>query len=79
VLIRILDGQTTGYEKSPTEEHMAHCLHCLESWVALREVNYLRRVTAPLPSADVKGFLSSLPMESPTSTSPPLFKRLFSR
>jgi len=79
VLIRILDGQTTWYEKSPTEEHMARCLHCLESWVALREVDYLRRVSAPLPSADVKGFLFSLPMKSPTSTSPPLFKRLFSR
>jgi hypothetical protein len=78
VLIRILDGQTTWYEKSPAEEHMARCLHCLESWAALREVTYLRRVTAPLSLPEIEPFLASLPMET-AAASPPLLKRIFGR
>jgi hypothetical protein len=77
VLVRILDGQTTWYEKSPAEEHMANCLHCLESWVALHEVTYLRRTMAPLPFAEVKPFLACLPIAA--AASPSLLKRLFSR
>lgn len=75
-LIRILDGQTTWYEKSPAEEHMANCLHCLESWVALREVTYLRRVTAPLPLDEIEPFLVSLPIET-TAASSSLLGRVF--
>lgn len=77
VFIRILDGQTTWYEKSPAEEHMARCLHCLEFWVALREVSYWRRVATPLSSADVKGFLLGLPIDLAVRPSS-LLKRLFS-
>jgi len=79
VLIRILDGQTTWYEKSPAEEHMARCLHCLESWVALREVTYLRRVTAPLPLPEIEPFLASLPIGMAAAASPSLLKRIFGR
>jgi hypothetical protein len=78
VLIRILDGQTSWYEKSPAEEHMANCLHCLESWVALREVTYLRRVTAPLPLAEIEPFLASLPIEA-TAAPSSLLGRIFGR
>ncbi|MBZ5542447.1 MAG: hypothetical protein LAO07_02060 [Acidobacteriia bacterium] len=79
VLIRILDGQRTWYEKSPAEEHMARCLHCLESWAALREVNYLRRVTAPLPFADVELFLACTPIGTAAAASPSLLKRFLGR
>jgi hypothetical protein len=77
LLVRISDGQTTWYEKSPAEEHLARCLHCLEFWVALREVTYLRRVTTPLPLAEVEPLLSCLPIAA--AASPSLLKRLFSR
>jgi hypothetical protein len=79
VLIRILDGQTTWYEESPVEGHMANCLHCLESWVALREVTYLRRVTASLPFPEIESFLACLPIGTVAAASPSLLKRLFSR
>ncbi|MBZ5516246.1 MAG: hypothetical protein LAN62_15620 [Acidobacteriia bacterium] len=74
VFVRLLDGQTTWYEKVPAEEHMAHCLHCLESWVALREVTYLRRVTRSLPPSEVKGLLASVPLVASRSS---LIARLF--
>jgi hypothetical protein len=64
-LVRILDGQASWYEKSPAEAHLACCLHCLETWIALREVHRLRSEAKDLPPADVDEMLSCLPITAP--------------
>lgn len=60
--VRILDGQASWYDKTPTENHLANCLHCLETWTSLREADSLRRVTIPLAKSDVAEYLSALPI-----------------
>lgn len=77
LLLRVLDGQTTWYEKTPAEEHMSRCLHCLESWIALCEVNCLRNETRPLPLAEVDDLLAFLPVTGSTKGRAPFLKRLF--
>lgn len=59
--VRILDGQASWYDKTPTENHLATCLHCLETWTSLREADSLRRDTIPLAKRDVAEYLSALP------------------
>jgi hypothetical protein len=59
--VRILDGQISWYEKTPVEEHMAKCLHCLDYWASLREIDYLRRDTTPVPAGQVEVLLAALP------------------
>jgi hypothetical protein len=61
LFVRILDGQISWYEKTPVEEHMAKCLPCLDYWTSLREIDYLRRDTSPLPPREVDALISSLP------------------
>ena len=63
-LIRILAGQTTWYEKGPAEEHLAGCLHCLESWCALREVNHWQRESDTLSSDQIDTLVAGLPVPS---------------
>ena len=57
IFVRILEGQISWYEKTPAEEHMSSCLHCLEYWVALREVNFLRRELQPHPPLEIENLL----------------------
>ena len=61
-LVRILDGQTSWYEKTPIEEHMGGCLSCLEQWTALREVVFWSREAKPQPFESIAALLSSLPL-----------------
>jgi hypothetical protein len=68
LLVRIRDGQTTWYEKSPAEEHIAHCLHCLQAWIALREVHFLRDQAQPLTAEKVDHLLSCLPIAAPAAS-----------
>lgn len=77
LLVRVLDGQTTWYDKSPAEERMTRCRHCLELWIALREVNHWRRETHPLPPEQIDELLSVLPLAAPGSRKLSLLKRLF--
>jgi len=60
--VRILDGQISWYDKTPAENHMAGCLHCLETWASLREADYLRRTTPALPDREVTAYWAGLPM-----------------
>ena len=61
-LLRMQDGQVSWYDKEPVEKHVARCLRCLESWAALREVSYWRRVATPISAAQVERFLQALPV-----------------
>ena len=60
--VRILDGQASWNDKNVAETHMVGCLHCLETWASLREIDYLRRDTPPLSPSDVEGYLELLPV-----------------
>ena len=65
LLVRIFDGQISWYDKSPTEAHVSRCANCMESWIALREINFLRKVATPLPPAEVDELLSGLSFSAP--------------
>ena len=77
IFLHILDGQTTWYEKGPADEKIMSCLHCLEGWVALREVNYWRNVCPPLPENRIEPLLEGLPLSSEPARKKALFGRLF--
>ncbi len=65
LLVRILDGQASWYEKSPAEAHLSGCLHCMESWIALREVHFWRSEAKALPPDEVDQLLSCIPIAAP--------------
>ncbi len=75
--IRIQDGQTTWYEKEPTEHHIVQCLSCLEAWTALREVGLFRREASGLPAPEVEALLSGLKIPAPAPRRKPWFRRAF--
>jgi len=77
-LLRIHDGQVSWYDKEPTEKRVAGCLHCLESWTALHEVSYWRRVAPPIPAAQIDEWLRGLPIVMKEEKKS-LLKRVFSR
>jgi hypothetical protein len=62
-LIRILDGQTSWYDKSPAEEHRTKCLHCLELWTSLREVVAWDREREPWPAAKIEDLWAAVPIK----------------
>lgn len=74
-LLRIQDGQVSWYDKEPAENHIASCLHCLESWTAVREVTYWRRAAPPVSTRRVEEFLGTLPLAAPPKKS--LLSRVF--
>ncbi len=74
-LLRIQDGQVSWYDKEPAENHIASCLHCLESWTAVREVSYWRRAASPVSTRQVEEFLRPLPLAAPPKKS--LLSRVF--
>ena len=76
LMVRIFDGQISWYDKSPAETHLSRCVNCMESWIALREINFLRKVAAPLPPADVDELLSRLSFAPPAARGS-LFRRWF--
>jgi hypothetical protein len=63
-LIRILDGQTSWYDKTPAEEHRTQCLHCLELWTSLLEVVVWDRTRQHLSGEQVE----KLGMDTPMTT-----------
>ena len=75
--VRMLDGQTSWYEKEPVEKHVGLCLHCLERWTALRELSYWRHGAKPLPEAEVKALVSSLSLQAGPKKEKSLLKRVF--
>jgi hypothetical protein len=76
---RILDGQTSWYEKTSIEEHMGGCLSCLEQWIALREVVFWLREAKPLPSERIAPLLSSLPFSEDTRQAKSFLMRMLGR
>jgi len=76
LLVRILDGQATWYEKSPVEEHRATCLHCLEFWTSLLEVSSWERVMKPWPPEQIEPLLADLPLRAPEKSRGSLFARI---
>lgn len=75
--VRILDGQSGWYDKEPTEEHISLCAHCLEHWIALREIIYWRREAQPLPPAEVDALLSCLPLKAENKRRKTFLERMF--
>ena len=63
-LVRILDGQASWYDKSPTEEHRSSCLHCLELWTSLLEVVSWKRVASPWTPEQAEPLLSAVPVKA---------------
>jgi len=78
-LVRILDGQTSWYEKTPIEEHMGGCLSCLEQWTALREVVFWLREVKPLPFEKIAPMLSSLPFREDTQQGKSFLARMLGK
>jgi hypothetical protein len=74
--VRILDGQTSWYEKEPIEKHVGLCLHCLERWTALRELIYWRHGVERLPEAEVKALVSGLSLRGEPKKEKPFLKRV---
>lgn len=74
--LRIHDGQVSWYDKEPVERHVAGCLHCLESWTALREVAYWRREAPAVPEAQIAGLFQALP-DAGTEQKKSLLRRVF--
>lgn len=75
--VRLLDGQTGWQDKDPLEQHMSGCLHCLESWTALREVVYWRREAKPCPADEISAMLADLPLLAEARRPKSLLKRMF--
>ena len=73
-MMRIHDGQVSWYDKEPVEKHVSACLHCLETWIGLREVGYWRRAADPLSASDIDELLEIVPIGKPTPK-----KSLFAR
>ena len=74
--VRILDGQTSWYEKEPLEKHVGLCLHCLERWTALRELIYWRHGAKPLPAAEVNALVSRLSLPAGPKKEKSFLKRV---
>ena len=79
IFVRILDGQISWYDKTPAENHMLKCIHCLDIWASLREADYLRRDTAPLPESEISRFLPGLPLAAATEARGSWFGKLLGR
>ena len=79
IFVRILDGQVSWYDKTPAENHMTNCLHCLDVWASLREADSLRRETAPLPDREVSVHLATLPIATATPARGSWIGRLLGR
>ena len=75
--VRILDGQTSWYEKEPIEKHVGLCLHCLERWTALRELIYWRQGVERLPAAEVNALFSGLSFRGEARQEKSFLKRVF--
>jgi hypothetical protein len=64
-MVRIHDGQVSWYDKEPVEKHVSGCLHCLETWMGLREVGYWRRAADALSASEIEDLLEVIPLEKP--------------
>ena len=78
-LLRIQDGQVSWYDKEPMEKRVASCLHCLETWTALREVGYWRRAAPAPPAERLEEWLRALPVDADAVASTPKKKSFLRR
>ena len=79
LLIRILDGQASWYDKTPVEEHRSSCLHCLELWTSLLEVVLWERAAKPWPAGKVEPLLAALPLAADGPAKKSFLARVFSK
>lgn len=75
--IRVQEGGFGWHEKEPVERHVGECLHCLERWVALREIWYWRRQAQACPPSELEAFLSRVPLKNESRPRKPLLRRIF--
>ena len=75
LLIRLQDGHVGWQEKEPAEKRVAECLHCLETWTALKELVHWRANEPPAAAAQVESLVAALPVRKESRK--PLFKRWF--
>ena len=76
-LIRILDGQFGWYEKEPIEGHLGGCMHCLEAYVGLHEINHWMQKGTPLTVGQVEALLRGLPVRAKSQGRFSFLKRAF--
>jgi len=76
LLVRVLDGQASWYDKTPVEEHRPTCLHCLELWTSLLEVVSWEREAAPWPVERIEPLLAAVPLETPKKSKTSLLARM---
>jgi hypothetical protein len=79
MLIRILDGQASWYDKDPVEKHRASCLHCLELWTSLQEAVLWERLAEPLPPEKIEPLLAAVPLKAQERNKASLLARMFSK
>ncbi len=79
LLIRILDGQASWYDKDPAEAHRTSCLHCLELWTSLLEVASWERQGAPWPPERVEPLLAAVPLQAQGKPKTSLLARMFGK
>ncbi len=77
-MVRVLDGQASWYEKSPSELHRSQCLHCLERWTSMLEVVSWERTCQPWPAEKVAPLLAVVPLKE-EKRKPSLFARMLGR
>lgn len=75
--IRVQEGGFSWYEKEPVEKHVCECLHCLERWIALREIWHWRSVARARSGQSWDTFLACLPLRSETKARKSLLRRIF--
>jgi hypothetical protein len=79
MLIRILDGQASWYDKDPVEKHRASCPHCLELWTSLREAVLWERLAEPLPAEKIEPLLAVVPLKAQEKPKTSLLARMFGK
>jgi hypothetical protein len=75
--IRVIDGQSGWDDKTVVENHVVRCLHCLNRWVAVREMSHWKRVIKPAGESEGERFVACLPFNFPAKRKPSLLGKLW--
>jgi hypothetical protein len=79
MLIRILDGQASWYDKDPVEAHRASCLHCLELWTSLQEAVLWERLAETPTPEKIPPLLAVAPIIGQKTNKTSLLARMFGK
>jgi hypothetical protein len=77
LMIRVLDGQTSWYEKDPVEQHRTGCLSCLEQWTSLLEVMGWMKRAKGWSDSQLNDVVSVIDLQKGNRQRVPLLKKVF--